>query len=117
MKKKMTKILLKTSKTTKICLKPPKYLEGRVSTYLVILGAKCHFSKIGYRECNFVIPQGCQCIPFSFYFPSSTKVIQKKFQYAFYSGTKLFQTYNNLSKTMKIEYLTQIKLIRDQKGK
>jgi hypothetical protein len=65
---------------TKIRLKPPKYLGGRVSTYLVILGAKCHFSKIGYRECNFVIPRGGQCIPFSFYFPSSTKVIQKKIQ-------------------------------------
>jgi hypothetical protein len=110
--------ILETSKMTKIRLKPPKYLGGKVSTYLVILGAKCHFSKIRYRECNFVIPRGCQSIPFfSFYFPSSTKIIQNNFQYAFYSGTKLFQTYNHLSKTMKIEYPTQIKLIRNQKGK
>ena len=101
---------------TKIRLKPPKYLGGRVSTYLVILGAKFHFLKIVYRECNFVIPRGCQCIPFFLLF-SFTKAIQKKIQYTFYSGTKLFQTYNHLSKTMKIEYPTQIKLIRDQKGK
>ena len=45
----ITKIPLKPQKQpkypkmTKMPFKPPKYLDGKVSIYLVILGAKCHF--------------------------------------------------------------------------
>ena len=73
---------LETSKMIKIHMKPPKYLWGRVSTYLVILGTKCHFSKIGYK-CNFVIPQGCQCIPFFLLFSIIHKINTKTFSICF----------------------------------
>ena len=74
---KMTKILSEPSKWPKCPWNHQITSGGKVSTYLVILGAKCHFLKIGYRECNFIIPQGCQCIPFfllfSFIHKSNTK--------------------------------------------
>ena len=102
---------LETSKMTKICLNHQNTSGAKCQLIWSFWGQSVISRKSGIESVILSYLGGVNVYPFSFYFPSSTKVIQKEFQYAFYSGTKLFQTYNHLSKTMEIEYLTQIKLI------